>query len=42
MSSVCFIQTSEYSVADLFLPARLLALIDVSRVRANEGVLVPL
>lgn len=42
MSFVYFIQDMDYGAADLFLPARLQALVKDGRLRVNEGVLVPL
>lgn len=42
MSLVCFVQAAEYGVADLSMPALLRALTEYGRLRANEGVLVPL
>lgn len=42
MLFVSFIQSAEYGIANLFIPARLRALTENSRLRANEVVLIPL
>lgn len=42
MSSACFTQAAEFGVLDFFFPSRFHVLQEKVRLRADEGVLIPL